>query len=263
MFAKQKNSPKKTVAALVLGAATVVPIVWLLLQSFARDWRFPALVPPTFTARAWSYLFDPASGAGGALASSLVVALTVTLISLLLALPAARTFALFDFAGKKFAFLLLLLPIFTPSAATAIGGHALLLRLFLTDTWAGLILSHLVFALPYCLLTLASGFAGFEPDFEAQASNLGASRGQIWRYVILPALAPSITVAAAFAFLISWSQYLTTLLVGGGKIITLPLLLISFQRGSDEAVGAALTVVFLIPITIFLLVSAVVRRLSD
>jgi putative spermidine/putrescine transport system permease protein len=62
-----------------------------------------------------------------------------------------------------------------------------------------------------------------------------------------PFIAPGLAVAAVFAFLISWSQYLTTLLIGGGRVMTLPLLLVSFQRGGDEAVTAALSLIFLAP----------------
>ena len=56
-----------------------------------------------------------------------------------------------------------------------------------------------------------------------------------------------LAVAASFAFLISWSQYLTTLLIGGARIVTLPLTLVAFQRGGDEAIAAALSFVYLAP----------------
>lgn len=263
MFDKVRSNFSETVAACVLGGASLVTIFWLILQSFAENWRFPALIPANFTARAWLYLFDSTGGIGTALLNSLVIAVSVTFLAVVLALPAAKTLVQTDFRGKKIIFFVLLLPIFAPSVATAIGGHALFLRLNLTETWTGVILAHLVFALPYCILTLASGFARFDSDLEIQAINLGASRLQIWLNVILPSLAPSIAVAAVLAFLISWSQYLTTLLIGGGKIIGLPLLLVSFQRGSDEAVSAVLTIVFLLPVIAFLFVSAAVwRRLS-
>jgi len=86
----------------------------------------------------------------------------------------------------------------------------------------------------------------------------------VWTRVTIPALAPGLAVAAAFAFLLSWSQYLLTLLVGGGRVLTLPLLLLGFQRGGDEAVAAALALVFIAPtLIVFALVARVVSDGSD
>jgi putative spermidine/putrescine transport system permease protein len=127
------------------------------------------------------------------------------------------------------------------------GVHAIFLRFGLTDSLLGVILVHLIPAVPYCALMLSSSFANFDTDWEAQARTLGASRLATWRYVTLPAIAPGVAIAAVFAFLISWSQYLLTLFVGGGHIITLPLLLVAFQRSGDQAIAAALSLVFLAP----------------
>jgi putative spermidine/putrescine transport system permease protein len=111
---------------------------------------------------------------------------------------------------------------------------------------------------PYATLMLAGTFTHFDTDLEGQARTLGASPRRVWTRVTLPALAPGIALATAFAFLISWSQYLLTLLVGGGQVITLPLLLVGFVRGGDDAVGAALSLVFIAPT---LLVFGAVARL--
>ena len=75
-----------------------------------------------------------------------------------------------------------------------------------------------------------------DPDLEAQARTLGASPMAVLRYVTFPAIAPGMALAASFAFLISWSQYLMTVLIGGGRVLTLPLALVAFQRGGDEGI---------------------------
>lgn len=240
----------------VLTGAAVVPLIWLTVQSFAKNWRFPALVPPEWSFRAWSYLFDSSAGILSALLSSVLIALIVTITAVALAFPAARAIALHDFKSKGAVLFILLLPIFSPAIVAAVGEHALFLRIGLTDSWVGVVLAHLVPCVPYCVLTLAGSFSRFDVDLEAQAKTLGASRWQILRVVTLPSVAPGVLTAAVFAFLISWSQYLTTLLIGGGKIITLPLILIGFQRSSDEAITAALTLVFLAPTILFVALTA-------
>ena len=58
----------------------------------------------------------------------------------------------------------------------------------------------------------------------------------------------------------SWSQYLMTVLIGGGRVLTLPLTLVAFQRGGDEAISSALSIVFLIPtLAVFVAVSRHLR----
>ena len=69
----------------------------------------------------------------------------------------------------------------------------------------------------------------------------------------IPAIRPGLAVAGAFAFLISWSQYLSTLIIGGGRVQTLPLSLVAFQRSGDESIAAALSLLFLAPAVLLLL----------
>jgi putative spermidine/putrescine transport system permease protein len=101
--------------------------------------------------------------------------------------------------------------------------------------------------MPYMVLTLTSVFANYNPDYEGQARTLGARPLQILRHVTLPAIWPGLMVGSLFAFIISWSQYLFTLLIGGGQVITLPVLLFSFANSGDNAITAALSLVFIAP----------------
>jgi len=127
------------------------------------------------------------------------------------------------------------------------GLHGMFLRIGLAETATGVVLAHLIPAIPYAILMLTGSFTRLDPDLEAQARTLGANSWQVLSRVTLPAIAPGLAVAASFAFLISWSQYLVTLLIGGGNTLTLPLILVSFQSGGDPAIAAALGLVFLAP----------------
>jgi putative spermidine/putrescine transport system permease protein len=141
----------------------------------------------------------------------------------------------------------LLLPVIAPPLASTMGMHALFLRYGLADTHLGVALAHLVPALPYTILVLTASLTRLDPALEAQARTLGASWSQSWRYVTLPLLLPGLAVAGSFAWLISWSQYLSTWMIGGGQVLTLPLTLVAYQRAGDEPVTAALSLVFLSP----------------
>lgn len=254
-----KRAWRTGVVATVSGLA-IMPLALLAVRSFARAWFWPALLPREWSLRAWAYVFSPAADLFNALWLSAGIALMVTLLALLAALPAARALALRDFRGKRLLLFALLLPVLAPPMAATMGMHALFLRYGLADTVLGVVLAHLVPAVPYATLMLAGSFSRLDPDLEAQARTLGASRIRVWRYVTAPAILPGLAVAAAFAFLISWSQYLTTLFIGGGRVITLPLSVVAFQRSGDEAVTAALSLVFLAPA---LLVLGVAGRLMS
>jgi len=237
----------------VAGLATM-PLVLLVVWSFSRGWFWPALLPADWSLRAWRYVADPGAEVIPALIVSIGLAAAVTIISVIIAVPAARALAWHDFRGKRAIFFAMLLPVLAPPLASSMGVHTLFLRYGLADRWIGVMLVHLIPAVSYATIVLAGSFSRFDPEYEWQARTLGAGTFPVWRYVTLPAIAPGLAVAAVFAFLISWSQYLLTLLVGGSSIRTLPLILVAFQRSGDEAVTAALSLVFIAPaIVVFIL----------
>ncbi len=251
----------RRLAVITTVSFALVPVVMLTAWSFAKGWYWPAILPRQWSTRAWDYLFSANSGIGSATLTSLGIAVAVTVLALLAAIPAGRTIAFREFPGKKQLLFFLLLPILAPPLASAMGVHVLFLRYGLADTNLGVILIHLVVAVPYATLMMIGSFSRFDPAFEDQARTLGASPPQVWMHVTFPAIAPGLAVAAAFAFLISWSQYLLTLLIGGGRVITLPVVLVNFQLAGDEAITAALSLLFLAPTLI--LFSAVAQFLEE
>lgn len=247
-------------AAAGLAAVAVGPLLYLGLQSIAWGWNWPAILPPSYGFRAWRYVVSTEAGLGTSLLNSFSIALVVALLSVLVSLPVSRAIAHQEFRFKKLVILLLYLPVLTPPLASAMGLHLIFLRLNLTDTLIGVVLVHLIPAMPYATLMLAGSYARFNTDFELQARTLGASPAMVLRHVTLPILAPGVAIAAVFAFIISWTQYLLTLLIGGGQVVTLPLSLVAFQRSGDDAITAAISVIFLAPAyLVFLYISRFLR----
>ncbi len=244
------------VAALAIG-----PIALLAIASVGRNWFWPALLPAEWSWRGWDYLMSDGAGVGTALSRSLGIATTVSIAAVAAALPAARVLAFEEFRGKRLLLFALLLPVLTPPLAAAMGIHAVFLRAGLADSMAGVTLVHLIPAVPYATLMLTGSFVNFDRTLEDQARTLGATPWAVWTRVTLPIMLPGIMVAATFAFLISWSQYLLTLIIGGGRVITLPLLLVAFQRAGDDAVSAAMAIVFIAPTLV--LFALVARHLKE
>jgi putative spermidine/putrescine transport system permease protein len=234
-------------AGAALAAALLLPLVPLAIWAFARGWRFPDLVPGAWTLAGWQAALAPRSGLVEALGLTLAIALSVTLLAVLIGVPAGRAIGLHRFPGRRAVVLLILAPLLVPAVAVALGLHDIFIRLGLTNSAAGVILAHLVPAVPYMVLVMAAAFTRLDPDLEAQARSLGASRWQVLRHVTLPAVRPGLIAGGLFVFLVSWGQYLLTLLIGGGRVITLPLLLNAFAGSGRNDIAGAVAIVTILP----------------
>jgi len=248
-------------ATVVIVLWTVLPLMPLPVWSFSVGWRWPALVPPAWSLRTWRYLLDPSTRALPALWTSFVVALLVTALAIGMGVPAALALGRYRFRGRAWVEALLFAPLLVPPLSVAMGLHVVFIRLGLVDTLGGVVLAHLLFALPYVVVLLANAAAVRDQRWEAQARSLGASAWQAFWHVTLPLLRPSLAVAALLAFLVSWSQYGVTLVIGGGQVWTLPLLLVAQSRSSDGALLAATALLVVLPTLVFLLLAA--RTLGD
>ena len=246
------------VAILLLGVLT--PFVPLVLWSFAGRWRYPGLVPQQGTLRGVRLLADPTSQVLQGLATSATIGAAVTVLSVAVGVPAGRALGLYEFRGRSLVRLLLVAPALVPGLAVLLGTQVFFLRYGLADTRAGVVLVQLVPAIPYVTLVMTGAYGNFDVDYERQAALLGARPWQVQLHVTLPALRPALTVAAYFAFLISWSEYALTLLIGGGTVKTLPLLLFAYAGGPDPTEAAAVALTVIVPP--LLLMALVVRGLS-
>lgn len=245
----------------ILALSVVLPFAPLVLWSFSKTWFYPRLFPE-WGLRAWEYVFQTANTQIlDAVLTSICVSFSASLLAVLLGLPAARVLATGSFSGKGFICLLLMLPIAVPPLSVAMGLHLWFIRLGLADSFAGVVLLHLAFCLPYAVFVLMGVFSNYNPDFEAQAKTLGASASRVFIRVTIPLIFPGILVAFLFSFLLSWTQYLSTLIIGGGKLVTLPILLFSLMGSGDRPVAALVCLIFVFPALFLLLASS--RGLSE
>jgi len=160
------------------------------------------------------------------------------------------------FRGKRWLEFLILLPTMVPPLTVGMGLSINFLRLGLGGTLLGVALVHLVPVMPYVVLTLSGVFANYSPENEEQARSLGAGPLAVFRHITMPAIFPGLVVAALFAFLISWSQYTLTFLIGAGRVITMPVLLFSSASGGDNPVIAAQSLLFVGPALLILVLTS-------
>ena len=234
----------------------IAPMIPMIIWSVSFRWFFPNVFPTELSGRAWQYVFSPTADVFPAMVTTTWIAVVVTLLSIVIGVPAGRALGMHEFPGKRLVELLILAPTIVPGLAVVLGIHVVFIRMGLANTTLGVTLVHLIPGLPYMTLVMSGVFANYNADYEQQARSLGAGPLATLWYVMLPSIMPGIIVGGLFTFLISWSQYILTLLIGGGRVVTLPLLLFNFATSGDNAITGALSVVFIIPGIIILLLTS-------
>ncbi|MEM7744566.1 MAG: ABC transporter permease [Pseudomonadota bacterium] len=154
-------------------------------------------------------------------ATSLKVALIVTLVSMVVGFFGALAYARYQWRFRKTFQKLILLPIFFPQTVL---GLALLIwfnALGIIPDWRTAVIAHLVWISPIATLIIAIRAYSFDPSLEEAARDMGCSTWQVMREVTLPLLLPGIISAGLFAFLLSWGNFPLSLFTTGADS-TLP-----------------------------------------
>ena len=243
----------KFITIIMLITWLIMPLIPLVFFSFSKGWVFPFLLPKYWSLNAWNYALSDTAGILESLWLTIFISLSVTILSILIGVPAGRALGIYKFKGKVFIELIILAPIIIPSIAVVLGIHSVFISIGLTNTIFGVILVHLIPTVPYMTLVMSAIFSNFDADFEYQARSLGASSLKAFYYITLPAILPGVVIGGLFAFLVSWSQYILTLVIGGGKILTLPLLLFSFATSGRNDITGAIGILYILPSIIILI----------
>lgn len=238
---------------LLVAGLVALPLAPIVVLSLAGEWRFPDLLPTAWSLRGWESVLGGRTPE--AVVNSLIIGVGASAVSVAVGIPAGMALGGYRFRGRGAVLFFVLLPIIVPPLASTMGIHITFIRLGLADTLLGVFLVHLVPTVPYTAVILTSVFADRSGELEEVARTLGASPWRTFVHVTLPGVVPGVAVAALFGFLISWSQYILTLLIGGGRVITLPMLLFSAASGSDPVITATLSVVFALPAAVALLLT--------
>lgn len=236
----------------VLCLLFLLPLMLLVVYSFASGWSFPRLLPEAFSLRSYHYLARNVAAVGSSLLSSTGYSLLTVLCAFLVTLLPARIIARYDFPGKRTLDALFLMPALVPAMTFSMGVHILFIRVGLSDSYPGIVLILTIFSYPYMLRALAIAYQRIPEDYSLAAGNLGGSFLFTLLRVELPMLLPGITAGASVVFLVAFSDYFLVFLIGGGAVSSYTGYLMPFLQGSDHTVSSLLTLIFLvIPLLLF------------
>ena len=240
----------------------IIPLILMMGWSISSSWPWPSLLPKSLTLRGFMYILKPSTHGFSILIKSSILSLIVTFITLLISIPAARAIAFYDFWGKSIIEGLILLPLIVPMVTVAMGIHLAFIKLGLANTFLGVILIHVVPGIPYGVKILLNAFELSGNKIETQAKVLGASKIQVMKYIILPMIIPALITAGSLIYIISFSQYFITFLIGGGRVVTYSMFLFPFIESGDRTMASAVSVVFIASILLVMYISEkLVKRL--
>ncbi|MBE3675060.1 ABC transporter permease [Pseudoalteromonas distincta] len=213
----------------------LLSLIGLVMWSVAGFWRFPDAMPEQFTLLHFKSALMQMSSP---LFNTLAIGLVTTLFAIFLTLLCLESEQLSDKPISRFTSLIIYLPLLVPSIAFLFGLVWIQQLVNNQAAFFNVVLTHLLFVLPYVFLSLASSYRRLDPRFAHVAASLGAAPCKVFFKVKLPQLFAPILIAAALGLAISFGQYLPTLLAGGGRIATITTEAVTLANGASRRTSA-------------------------
>ena len=238
----------------------LLPVLWILSlslkpTSMVKDGR---LIPSRITLENYRDIFQ-GDVFSSALINSIGIGLITTVIAVIVGGMAAYAVARLQFRGKRLLIGIALLIAMFPQISLVTPLFNIERKIGLFNTWPGLIIPYITFALPLAIYTLSAFFREIPWDLEKAAKMDGATPWQAFRRVIAPLATPGIVTAAILVFIFAWNDLLLALSLTATKAaITAPVAIANFTGSSqfEEPTGsiAAGAMVITIPIIVFVLI---------
>ncbi|MBS1207484.1 MAG: spermidine/putrescine transporter permease [Proteobacteria bacterium] len=234
MKARTSLSPLRILSMILLSAIfmlwLVIPLILTILWSLvdkAHPWAWPDALPPVLSLGRWVEVWTT-TALPQALKNSYLLAACVSVLTLLLALPAAWAFGRMSFAGKTLLQNAVLLPLIVPGFVIALFFSMLLNIVGIHARFWGIIIGHTLILMPYAVRILTLSFSLIRQDTLDAARDLGASwLTQFW-VASLPTLRPGIFATLIIVFTLSIEEFAISFIVGAPDFITVPTILYSY-----------------------------------
>ncbi len=251
----------------LIGVALIVlycllPFFWMVVSSLRRptDQFENSIIPSPISLTNFSDVFKPGTGFGRALLNSLIVAGTVTILTLVIGMVAAYTLARLEFRGKNFVLAIIIVTSMFPGISLVIPLKKLFSDIEWINTYQAMIVPSLSFALPLAVWLLTAFFRQMPRELEQAAMVDGCTPAQAFRKVILPLAAPGVFTTAIITFIAAWNEFLIALsMVNQKDIQTANVVISQFTGtsgrdqpfGSQMAAGVVVTIPLVIAVLIF------------
>lgn len=238
------NKNLKNLIINIILITLTMPLLILFIWAVASSWVFPKIIPNEFSIRGFEYILS--SENVRILINSILISIAVVILTMSISIPASKAIALYDFKGKKIFELLVLSPIIIPVISVAMGIQLTFIKMGLANTVLGVIIINIIPCIPYGVKMITDVYKIIGDKYELQATMLGANKLDILRYITIPLILPGVIGASSMCFIISFSQYFLTLLIGGGRVITYTLIMFPYIQSGDRMIASIYSIVFIL-----------------
>ncbi len=255
---KYKFKKKITIISLhvILILASLIilfPLLWTLRTSFAYRviaYQIPPkwIFMPTFENYKIIFKSQPFLLF---FTNSSIVALTSTVVCLIIGAPAAFSFSRFRTGGDALR-LGILATQMLPAITLVIPFFLIFKLIGLYNTRIGLVIAYISFNIPFVVWILIGFFQGVPKELDESAMVDGCNRFTSFVRIIVPISLPGLLSAGIFSFVLSWNEFLFALILTGKKSKTLPVAVSSLvtQQGTQIGAVSAATMIIILPMII-------------
>ncbi|HEY5746450.1 MAG TPA: carbohydrate ABC transporter permease [Chryseolinea sp.] len=254
----------KVLFLLLVGAIlvfTLFPFVWALLSSFrpSSELFSTRLMPTQLTLDHYTAVFKDERFMHS-LMNSVIIAGSTVLVSLALGSLCAYALGRLPFRFKGLVLLIVLLMTMFPQISVLSGLFVMLKTLGLFNTHAGLIITYLLFTMPFTIWVMTQYFRGLPNDLEESAYVDGASPLRVFWQILLPLTIPGLVSTGLLAFIAAWNEFLFALtFTVTDNMKTVPVAISQFSGtssyeqpwGSIMAASMAVTIPLIILVIVF------------
>lgn len=235
-----------------------LPTLAIIPMGFTSG-RFLRFPPPGYSLQ-WMQAYLTAPVWIAATLRSFAIALVVGVLASVIAGLAAYAVAIRSSRWGRLIFALFLAPMVISSIVTALGLFYLLARLSLVATDTGLIIGHIVLAMPLVFVTLLALFRNYDWRLDQAAATLGAGRMRALWFVTVPLLKGGLLAGFLLAFIASFEELTIAIFIGGGLVTTLPKQLWDDMLQQVNPTAAAASVAVLTIVSVVFFVAQSLRR---
>ena len=215
----------RTVALMVVASALLVvwvlPLIWAFVVSLKSEREVLAYPPNVVFDATWSNYVDSLFGDFSiidGLLTSAIVSTSTTVLTIVLAVPAAYAFARLRLPAKRSLGFYTLATQMVPPVGLVIPYFLILNRFGWLDTYHGMIVVYLTFSLPFAIWLMVSYMEDIPREMEEAAFLDRASRLQTLWHIIIPQVRGGIAVTVIFIFLNAWNEFLFAVQLGGNTV---------------------------------------------
>jgi multiple sugar transport system permease protein len=226
------------------------PVYWIISGSFKELGEFyqrpPSLIPKSLMLDNFKNALSVRGMKG--LIDSAIISVTVTIITMIISIPASYSIARYSPGGQHISFFILSI-LFLPPVIGVIPLFFIFKTLRLLDTYFVFFLSYMFFNLPFCIWIMKGFFEDIPVELEQAAMVDGHSRFKVFFKIAVPLARAGIAVASLFAFIFAWNELMFASIFGRNAVQTLPLALQDYIGSTGVAWGelSALATIAAIP----------------